>query len=52
MRELWSERVDALEADQELVADGGDPEPPGAFIDEWRERHGLDEDDYGGQTDG
>ena len=48
LRELWGDRVDALEPDQELVADGGEPEPPGAFVEDWRERHGLDEDDDGG----
>jgi hypothetical protein len=79
LRELWSDRVDALEAGEELVADGGEiqnardcPEcgaetyqferchecgdvpwkqdSPGAFVDDWRERHGLDEDDDGGES--
>lgn len=47
LRDLWSDRVDALQDDDQLVADGGEREPPGAFVDDWRERHGLDEDDGG-----
>jgi hypothetical protein len=56
---LWADRVDDVLEEVEprftsdkIVADGGERDPPGAFVDDWRARHGLDEDGDGGGSGG